>query len=503
MAGLVKTTLDHSRDPIAFIRTHGNLRHPRHFDGIEWDRIHVWQLSPHHCVEFLFFCCTLPSSVRPPLVSVRLSRSFAHNSFTHNIVAHTHSLSHTHNFETHNSHNFATPDLQTHLFHTHTQPRYTQPFPTQLCHTHTHSLTHTQVCHTHTHTHTQLANITLSHTTLSHTALSHTHNIVTHTQLSLTQLFQTHTHVSHNYFTYNSVTQLFHTICFSTISFIFTAFRIPFSHLCCALNAACFQVQGLLYILALHTFHSAACTSEARHISTTRTKLGYVLVPWHYLKWKDVERIKSRALREFIHDTVDSAWLKFSRSESPLTRSDSRLNSQLSWTHDLFDADWRRSETKRPTKVGAAPSIPFFTLCGDGSRVAKIQVEATSLLAKAAAEEMCWCVDFGGIQMVWPRSSWKRKCSALVQRVSWVSSKSRCTPVTWYICTQVLHLTSFWLRPAASSSSKQCVATSPRPNFTQQVVMEPAFLGSWSTSCAWTSPIRSFTMIHGLMMRTK
>lgn len=42
------------------------------------------------------------------------------------------------------------------------------------------------------------------------------------------------------------------------------------------------------------------------------------------------------------------------------------------------------------TKVGAAPSIPFFTLCGgDGSRVAKIQVEATSLLAKAAAEEMC------------------------------------------------------------------------------------------------------------------
>ena len=136
--------------------------------------------------------------------------------------------------------------------------------------------------------------------------------------------------MSHNYFTYNSVTQLFHTICFSTISFIFTAFRIPFSHLCCALNAACFQVQGLLCILALHTFHSAACTSEARHISTTRTKLGYVLVPWHYLKWKDVERIKSRALREFIHDTVDSAWLKFSRSESPLTRSDSRLNSQLS-----------------------------------------------------------------------------------------------------------------------------------------------------------------------------
>ena len=150
MAGLVKTTLDHSRDPIAFIRTHGNLRHPRHFDGIEWDRIHVWQLSPHHCVEFLFFCCTLPSSVRPPLVSVRLSRSFAHNSFTHNIVAHTHSLSHTHNFETHNSHNFATPDLQTHLLHTHNLVTH-NPFPHNFV-THTLFDTHTSLSHAHTHT---------------------------------------------------------------------------------------------------------------------------------------------------------------------------------------------------------------------------------------------------------------------------------------------------------------------------------------------------------------
>eukprot|EP00435_Cladocopium_sp_Y103_P037886 s1290_g10.t1 len=42
------------------------------------------------------------------------------------------------------------------------------------------------------------------------------------------------------------------------------------------------------------------------------------------------------------------------------------------------------------TKIGPVPSIPLFTLCqGGGITAAKIQGEATSVLAKAAAEEMC------------------------------------------------------------------------------------------------------------------
>lgn len=42
------------------------------------------------------------------------------------------------------------------------------------------------------------------------------------------------------------------------------------------------------------------------------------------------------------------------------------------------------------TKVGATPSIPRFTSCrGGGITAAKIQGEATSVLAKAASEEMC------------------------------------------------------------------------------------------------------------------
>ena len=42
------------------------------------------------------------------------------------------------------------------------------------------------------------------------------------------------------------------------------------------------------------------------------------------------------------------------------------------------------------TKIGPVPSIPLFTLCGaSGITAAKIQGEATSVLAKAAAEEMC------------------------------------------------------------------------------------------------------------------
>ena len=41
------------------------------------------------------------------------------------------------------------------------------------------------------------------------------------------------------------------------------------------------------------------------------------------------------------------------------------------------------------TKVGPVPSIPLFTLCGGkGITVAKIQGEATSVLVKAAAQEM-------------------------------------------------------------------------------------------------------------------
>ena len=163
--------------------------------------------SPDLCVGFLFLVLypvrssVLPSSVRssrpPPIFHTQLCHT------------HTHRLSHT-TLSHHLPHTtFVTPSFTHNFCHT--------IFHTQLCHT----PSFTQLCHTPSFPHNFVTH-RLSHTTLSHTHTpSFTHNFVTHR--SFTQNFVTHrlSHTTlshtvfhtHNYHTHRlSHTNLSHTI---------------------------------------------------------------------------------------------------------------------------------------------------------------------------------------------------------------------------------------------------------------------------------------------------